>query len=91
MRFYRWILNPRLLFRIIRRCACEGVGRLCPVWQLACKYQVDHNQDPATLLLLGMILVSILNRRKVEGIRLFIEITVKFFWDNSCQYNYRVW
>ena len=78
MRSYRWILNP--VFRISRH-ACGGVGRLCPVWQLACKYQVEHSQDPATLLLLGIILVSILNRRKVEGIRLFIEITVKFFWD----------
>ena len=76
MRSYRWILNP--VFRISRH-ACGGVGRLCPVWQLACKYQVEHSQDPATLLLLGIILVSILNRRKVEGIRLFIEITVKFF------------
>ena len=73
------ILIPKLLFRITRH-ACGGVGRLCPVWQLACKYQVEHSQDPATLLLLlGMILVGILNRRKVEGIRLFIEITVKFF------------
>ena len=80
----RWfvILIPKLLFRITRH-ACGGVGRLCPVWQLACKYQVEHSQDPATLLLLllGMRLVSILNRRKVEGIRLFIEITVKFFWE----------
>ena len=70
-----------------KSCFSHFEARLWRCWKtvssLAACMQISSGAQPGSslLLLLGMRLVSILNRRKVEGIRLFIEITVKFFWD----------
>ena len=72
-----------------KSCFSHFEARLWRCWKtvssLAACMQIASGAQPGSslllLLLLGIILVSILNRRKVEGIRLFIEITVKFFWD----------